>query len=212
MTPQHPIAMPPAARVEGDTVRGVRPHPRRHERHRHFALQAPRPGCSVSTPRDERSVRRGQPRRTWAVHQPPSCGESRRCRLHADAMHRRGTAAGGEARQPAREGRRPCDAVLRRTANVAWIRRPAAAACERARQPCALRWEPRGADALRTLQALPLTRHAHAALLPRIWALRGHVTAYDAAYVALAEALGATLLTRDHRLSRVAAATDIHVL
>jgi predicted nucleic acid-binding protein len=37
-------------------------------------------------------------------------------------------------------------------------------------------------------------------LLARIWALREKVTAYDAAYVALAEALGAPLLTRDAKL------------
>jgi predicted nucleic acid-binding protein len=36
--------------------------------------------------------------------------------------------------------------------------------------------------------------------LPRIWDLRNNLTAYDAAYVALAEALGAPLLTRDRRL------------
>lgn len=38
-------------------------------------------------------------------------------------------------------------------------------------------------------------------LLERIWALRHNLTAYDAAYVALAEALDATLLTRDQRLA-----------
>jgi predicted nucleic acid-binding protein len=37
--------------------------------------------------------------------------------------------------------------------------------------------------------------------LPRIWSLRNNLTAYDAAYVALAEALGAPLLTRDRRLA-----------
>jgi predicted nucleic acid-binding protein len=41
-------------------------------------------------------------------------------------------------------------------------------------------------------------------LLPRIWELRNNLTAYDAAYVALAEALGAPLLTRDKRLSSAA--------
>lgn len=61
--------------------------------------------------------------------------------------------------------------------------------------------EARGLEALRLLAVLPLIRHDHAQLLPRIWALRANITAYDAAYVALAELLGATLLTRDRRLS-----------
>jgi predicted nucleic acid-binding protein len=38
-------------------------------------------------------------------------------------------------------------------------------------------------------------------LLPRIWQLRRNFSAYDAAYVALAEKLGATLITRDARLT-----------
>lgn len=58
----------------------------------------------------------------------------------------------------------------------------------------------RGREALRLLARLPLTRHDHAQLLPRIWALRANLTAYDAAYVVLAELLGATLVTRDRRL------------
>ncbi|MGH8776811.1 MAG: type II toxin-antitoxin system VapC family toxin [Jiangellaceae bacterium] len=47
---------------------------------------------------------------------------------------------------------------------------------------------------------MPLIRHPHAALLPRVWELRPNLTAYDAAYVALAETLGVTLLTGDRRL------------
>ena len=47
-----------------------------------------------------------------------------------------------------------------------------------------------------------LTRHPVQPLGPRIWSLRHNVTTYDAAYVALAESLDATLLTRDARLSR----------
>lgn len=58
----------------------------------------------------------------------------------------------------------------------------------------------RGGEALRLLAAFPLTRHDHTSLLARIWALRPNLTAYDAAYVSLAELLGATLLTRDRRL------------
>lgn len=64
----------------------------------------------------------------------------------------------------------------------------------------------RGRLGLELLSRLPITRYAHEALLPRIWALRTKLTAYDAAYVALAEALSATLLTRDERLSTAAGA------
>jgi predicted nucleic acid-binding protein len=39
-------------------------------------------------------------------------------------------------------------------------------------------------------------------LLPRVWELRHNLTAYDAVYVALAEALDATLVTRDQRLAQ----------
>jgi predicted nucleic acid-binding protein len=62
--------------------------------------------------------------------------------------------------------------------------------------------EPRGREALEVLAVFPLTRYPHEPLLGRIWALRESLTAYDAAYVALAEALGVTLLTRDQRLAR----------
>jgi predicted nucleic acid-binding protein len=47
-----------------------------------------------------------------------------------------------------------------------------------------------------------LERHAHTTFLPRIWLLRNALSAYDAAYVALAESLAAPLLTCDARLSR----------
>ena len=56
--------------------------------------------------------------------------------------------------------------------------------------------------AMTHLSQLDLARYAHDLLLPRIWALRDNLTAYDAAYVALAEVLEAPLLTRDHRLTR----------
>ena len=61
----------------------------------------------------------------------------------------------------------------------------------------------RGAASLQLLDAFPLRRHPHRPLLGRIWALRANLTAYDAAYVALAEALGAVLVTCDGRLRRV---------
>jgi predicted nucleic acid-binding protein len=55
--------------------------------------------------------------------------------------------------------------------------------------------------AIGRLQALRIERHTHSPLLPRIWGLRENVTPYDAAYVALAEALGVPLLTADARLA-----------
>jgi predicted nucleic acid-binding protein len=56
-------------------------------------------------------------------------------------------------------------------------------------------------DALDALQGFPLRRHQHDVLLPRVWELRHNLTAYDATYVALAEALDVTLLTRDRRVA-----------
>jgi predicted nucleic acid-binding protein len=51
-------------------------------------------------------------------------------------------------------------------------------------------------------EKLVVERHAHRSLLRRVWALRSVMSAYDAAYVALAEGLGAPLLTCDEKLSR----------
>jgi predicted nucleic acid-binding protein len=62
----------------------------------------------------------------------------------------------------------------------------------------------RGGMALADLADFPLRRYPHDFLLPRIWGLRNNLTAYDAAYVALAEALEAPLLTRDRRLAAAA--------
>ncbi len=56
--------------------------------------------------------------------------------------------------------------------------------------------------ALMDLQAWPMRRHSHLATLQRIWELRDSLSAYDASYVALAENLGATLVTCDAKLSR----------
>ncbi|MEO7753633.1 MAG: type II toxin-antitoxin system VapC family toxin, partial [Terracoccus sp.] len=61
--------------------------------------------------------------------------------------------------------------------------------------------------AMTDLAALPMHRAAHLALLTRCWELRDSLTIYDAAYVALAEALAATLLTGDRRLARAAGPT-----
>lgn len=59
----------------------------------------------------------------------------------------------------------------------------------------------RGRAALDDLADFPLHRYPHDFLLPRVWELRNNLTAYDAVYVALAEALDALLLTRDRRLA-----------
>jgi predicted nucleic acid-binding protein len=58
------------------------------------------------------------------------------------------------------------------------------------------------ASALEDLHSLDLERHPHEPLLDRVWALRQNLTAYDAVYVALAEALDTTLLTCDRKLTR----------
>ncbi|MGD2115220.1 MAG: type II toxin-antitoxin system VapC family toxin [Acidobacteriota bacterium] len=60
----------------------------------------------------------------------------------------------------------------------------------------------RGRQALDDLEDLGVERYPHGPLLPRVWELRGNVTAYDATYLALAEALDAPLLTCDGRLAR----------
>jgi len=60
---------------------------------------------------------------------------------------------------------------------------------------------PRGRAALDDLGDFPLRRYPHSFLLPRVWELRNNLTAYDAVYVALAEALDAPLVTRDRRLA-----------
>ena len=56
--------------------------------------------------------------------------------------------------------------------------------------------------AIEDLLALDLQRHSHEGLLGRAWVLRANLTSYDAMYVALAEALGARLITCDARLTR----------
>ena len=47
-----------------------------------------------------------------------------------------------------------------------------------------------------------LTRYSHGPFIERIWELRENVAAYDAAYVALAEALDAPMITTDARLAQ----------
>ncbi len=72
------------------------------------------------------------------------------------------------------------------------------------RRLCALREIPekQGRLAVEDLEALAARRYPHGPLLPRIWQLRANLSAYDAAYVALAESLDARLLTRDRRLAK----------
>lgn len=60
----------------------------------------------------------------------------------------------------------------------------------------------RAEAALTDLADFPATRWPAEVLLGRVWELRENLTAYDAVYVALAEALDATLLTTDARLVR----------
>ena len=61
---------------------------------------------------------------------------------------------------------------------------------------------PRAEELLTDYLALPLHRHGHEGLLGRVLQLRHNFSAYDAAYVALAESLGAGLLTVDVPLAR----------
>ena len=59
----------------------------------------------------------------------------------------------------------------------------------------------RADDALHDLLDLRIQRYPHTVLLPRIWQLRHNLSAYDAAYIALAEELAAPVVTRDCRLA-----------
>lgn len=62
----------------------------------------------------------------------------------------------------------------------------------------------RSAAAIQDLFVLPIARYPTIALLERAWALRHNVTAYDALYIALAEALDTSLVTSDEHLASAA--------
>jgi predicted nucleic acid-binding protein len=62
--------------------------------------------------------------------------------------------------------------------------------------------EERGATVLQDLESIRMIRYPHTPLHERIWDLRGNLTAYDAAFIALAEALDAPLVTTDTWLAQ----------
>jgi len=59
-----------------------------------------------------------------------------------------------------------------------------------------------GAVSLTTWQRLGVARYPIVGILDRVWSLRHNLSAYDASYVALAEALQCSLVTADGRLAR----------
>jgi predicted nucleic acid-binding protein len=59
----------------------------------------------------------------------------------------------------------------------------------------------RSAELPTLMRGLRIRKYGHDSLIDGIWALRDNLTAYDAAYVVLAQLLGATLVTRDKRLA-----------
>ena len=63
--------------------------------------------------------------------------------------------------------------------------------------------EHRAGEALSDLLDLRMTRYPHDLFLPGIWQLRHNFSAYDAAYIVLAQKLGATLITRDRQLASI---------
>ena len=69
--------------------------------------------------------------------------------------------------------------------------------------------EPAAERAVVDLLDLRITRYPHRPFLERAWALRGTFSPYDGLYIALAETLGATLVTTDLRLARVVTSVEV---
>jgi predicted nucleic acid-binding protein len=63
--------------------------------------------------------------------------------------------------------------------------------------------EVRAREAIEDLRAMGIAKYPHTEFLERVWQLRANCTAYDAVYIALAEVLGAALITCDARLADV---------
>ena len=63
----------------------------------------------------------------------------------------------------------------------------------------------RATAAATDLRSVPFTAYPTTPVFERIWALRGRFTVYDAHYIALAEVLGAPLITGDRKLATAAA-------
>jgi predicted nucleic acid-binding protein len=71
----------------------------------------------------------------------------------------------------------------------------------------------RAAGARDDWAALPVVRYPHLPLLDRIWDLRHRLSAYDAAYVALAEILAGSFITADRRLASASAdLVDVRII
>lgn len=70
----------------------------------------------------------------------------------------------------------------------------------------------RACQALDDLQTLPIVRYPARAVLDRAWKLRQNLTAYDAQYVSLAQALPGTLLTTDNRMAAAAATASVAIV
>jgi predicted nucleic acid-binding protein len=66
--------------------------------------------------------------------------------------------------------------------------------------------EQRASQVLQDLADLTMERVTHTTLLPRVWELRGNLTAYDACYVAVAELFHAPLLTYDAKMANASGA------
>jgi predicted nucleic acid-binding protein len=69
----------------------------------------------------------------------------------------------------------------------------------------------RGAQALEHLSALDIERYPHDILLTGVWTLRDRATAYDAAYLVLADLLDGVILTTDKKLAAVSARAEVVV-